>query len=204
MGDSKAYIVALAAFALTATGVHAYSGAKILQRAGLSEQQVEAFAEAHDLRQAGNIEKARNVLAKAGVTEDTITSIKQAAKAAKIAIHNAIETNDYELFREVVAGSPLSDIVVTEADFAELVLAHEFMRSGNKQDAKIIFAELGVPMPHERPSYHKDSVRHTTYHGLSDEAEEALKVARQANDREAVQAILEEAGVSGGKEHGRW
>ncbi len=200
MGDSKAYIIALAAFAVTATGVHAYSGGKILQRAGLSSDQVEAFEEAHDLRRAGDLEKARNVLVEAGVTEETIASIKQAARAAKRAIHDAVEANDYQAFKTAVVDSPLSDIIVTEADFKTFVEAHRLMKRGQSAEAKTMFTELGVPASH-RGRGHGYGHQHSF---LSEAEQAALRVAKQANDRAAVDAILSEAGVPTKRGHYQW
>lgn len=193
MGDSKAYIIALAAFAVTATGVHAYSGGKVLQRAGLSSEQAEAFEEAHELRRAGDLEKARNVLVSAGVTEDTISSIKQVARTAKRAIHEAVRQNDYQAFRVAVADSPLADIIITEADFATFVEAHTLMKRGQASEAQTLFTELGVPQSH----YNHGRGGYGNRHSFLSEAEQAaLRVAKQANDRAAVEAILEEAGVA--------
>ena len=49
--QSKSLLIAIAAFAVTTTGVQAYGGTKILNRAGLSENQIEAIEEARELKQ---------------------------------------------------------------------------------------------------------------------------------------------------------
>lgn len=202
MGDSKAYLIALAAFAMTATGVHAYGGSKILSRAGLTEQQVEAFETAHELRRAGDVEKARDVLVEAGVTEETILAIKQAAKAVRQSVHEAVKANDFAAFRVAVADSPLGDIVTTEADFAEYVRAHALIEAGDRPAAMSIFATLGVPQLRMRGMYHGQQQQQRSE--LSEDEQAALLVAKQANDRAVVRAILEDAGVPGrGKHHER-
>ncbi len=60
--QSKSLLIAIAAFAVTATGVQAYGGMKILEKAGLSEEQISAFETARELRQSGDIAGARDAL----------------------------------------------------------------------------------------------------------------------------------------------
>lgn len=124
--QSKSLLIAIAAFAVTATGVQAYQGTKLLERAGLTEEQISAFETARELREAGNINAARDVLVEAGVDENVLESVREAV--------------------------------------------HE-----------------------ERYTLHDD---------LTDEQNEALAVARMANDKEAVQAILVEAGLTPPRERG--
>lgn len=125
---SKPFLIAIAAFAVTASGVQAYGGTELLERAGLSEKQINAFETARERREAGDIVGARDVLIEAGIDEDVIHSVHKASKELRQSAH------------------------------------------------------------HQRGfSRHFDI--------LTPEQREALRVAHQANDKDAEEAILEEAGI---------
>ncbi|MEY3783774.1 MAG: hypothetical protein RLZZ230_96 [Candidatus Parcubacteria bacterium] len=190
---SKSLLIAIAAFAVTATGVHAYSGTKLLDRAGLSEDQVTAMEEARGLRASGDYTAARDKLVKAGITEDTLLSVHRVASEAKNAINEALKNNDYEAFKLAIADSPLADIITSPEDFKQFKEAHDLRQSGEIEQAEEIMDELGV-------EGHRNMFgggMHRTYflESLTDDQREALSVARQANDRSTMQAILDEAGV---------
>ena len=190
--QSKSLLIAIAAFAVTATGAQAFVGTQNYSQLGLSTQQVQAFTQARDLRRKGEVEKARDVLLEAGVTEDTLATLRSATHGPHQAVHEAVLANDFEAFKLAIVGTPLADIVTTEADFAEFKKAHDLKTLGKMSEAKVILDELGVP--------HKGMGRHhQKMHGLKDLSEEerdALLVARQANDTETMKAILIEAGVT--------
>ncbi len=191
--QSKSLLIAIAAFAVTATGVHAYGGTAVLERAGLSEVQISAFEAAREFRAAGDLDAARDVLVEAGIDEDTLRSVHQAAHAVRQSMRTALQAGDYEAFKEVIADSPLADIITTEADFVQFKEAHALRTAGEWEDAKEILDELGVE-PNQRHGYHKAFHRHPLKE-LNEEQRAALQVARQANDRATMQAILDEAGI---------
>jgi len=204
--NSKSLLIAIAAFAVTATGAQAYVGNKTLTRAGLTAEQITALDEARSLRAEGEVEKARNVLVEAGVDEEALAAIREAAREAREAMHAAVDAGDFAAFREAVVDTPLADVITTEADFELFREAHELRAAGNHDEAHEIMRELGVP-PHNVGKVHGRG------HGfgpglrgnrpeLSDEQRDALRAARQANDRETVRAILDEAGERDG--WGRW
>ncbi len=189
--QSKSLLIAIAAFAVTATGAQAYVGTKNFSQLGLSTEQVQAFTQARDLRRKGEVEKARDVLLEAGVTEDTLASLRTATHASHQAIHEAVLANDYDAFKEAIVGTPLADIITTEADFADFKKAHDLKAEGKISEAKEIFADLGMPgkgMGRHHKMLHLPE--------LTTEQRDALLVARQANDQETMKAILIEAGVS--------
>ncbi|MCA9354253.1 MAG: hypothetical protein KC877_01905 [Candidatus Kaiserbacteria bacterium] len=196
--QSKSFLIAIAAFALTATGVQAYGGAKILGRAGLTEEQVEAIEEARELRALGDHTGARNKLLEAGIDEETLRSMRDAAREVKDAIREAIEADDYEAFKVAVADAPLADIITSKADFEQLVEAHEMRMAGEVQVASEILDELGLE-PHFGGHPHRGDM--PQLQELTDEQRETLQVAHQANDRATIQAILEEAGIDLGPRH---
>lgn len=188
--QSKSLLIAIAAFAVTTTGVHAFADREMLNRAGLSEEQVLAFEEAKELRRAGDKGAARDVLLEAGVTEDVLRSLHGVAKQVKEGRHEALEANDYEAFLSEIAGTPLADIITSEADFDTFREAYLLKQGGEWLEAKALFDELGVTAQH-----HHGAHGGGYFQSLTEAQRDALQVARQANDTETVQAILEEAGL---------
>lgn len=190
--QSKSLLIAIAAFAVTATGAQAYVGTHYSQQLGLSTVQVQAFQQARDLRRKGEVEKARDVLVKAGVDEDTMASLRHASHEA---IQEAVEANDFAAFQAAVEGTPLYDLVNTEADFALFRQAHELKEEGKFVEAKLILDDLGLQgkmgMRHGHGRFHGGA-----FPGLSAEQRDALRAAKEANDKETVEAILREAGIS--------
>jgi len=191
---STSLFIAVAAFAVTASGVHAFSNPDLLIKAGLTDEQVIAVQEAQELKATGNVAAARETLAAAGITDETMQLIRQAAKEAKEVVRQAITAGDYQAFKVAIVDSPLEDLIETEADFRQFVAAHELRQNGGKAAA----AELGIDRPIHKvgaPNRHghcgaqiKDQ--------LTDQQREALQVAHAANDKEAVRAIFAEAGIN--------
>ena len=189
--QSKSLLVAIAAFAMTTTGVQAY-GTHVLDRAGLSEDQKSALVQAHELKVSGKTDEARDLLVQAGIDEDTLLAIHHAKFQARTDINTALELGDYSLFKEAIGDSPLSDIITSENDFEQFRTAHEYKQAGNTIAAQEILSELGI----ERQA-HQHKKHGFAFSQLSSSQKEALQIARQANDKEAVRAIFEEAGVDG-------
>jgi hypothetical protein len=199
--QSKAFLIAIAAFAVTATGVQAYGGSQVLARAGLSEQQIEAFEVARELRRAGEGEKARDVLLEAGVDESTLTAVQRAAREARQAMLQAVAAEDFAAFRAAIVDMPLADIITTEADFKLFVEAHRLRQQGDWSAAQDIFTDLGVGRaggivgaPAKHRAAHRPGL--AAMADLTPEQHDALRVARQANDRVTMEAILEDAGMT--------
>jgi len=204
MNPSKSLLIAIAAFAVTATGAQAFVGSDVLLRAGLTSEQIVALEEARTLRKEGEVEKARDVLVEAGIDEEALAAVRKAAHAAREAMHQALEDGDYAAFKEAVKDTPLADIITTEADFELFAEAHELKRSGSEEEAQEIFDNLGLPERGERDEHKGRGRGHGMMGGrgghasFSDEQRDALRTARQANDRETVRAILDEAGENDG------
>jgi hypothetical protein len=196
--QSKSLLIAIAAFAVTATGVQAYGGADMLQKAGLTEDQISAFEVAREKRQSGDLEGARNTLVKAGVDENVLKAMHKASKESRDAIRQAVEKEDYEAFKTAVVGTPLADSVDTEADFKLFVQAHLLKEDGKWDEAKKILDELGVkpPQRHFGMGNHHGMKMGAQFQDLTDAQRQALQAAHKANDKEAEKAILEEAGIT--------
>jgi hypothetical protein len=196
--QSKSLLIAIAAFAVTATGVQAYGGSDMLVKAGLSQEQISAFETAREKRQSGDLSGARDTLVKAGVDEKVLQAMHKASKESRDAIRQAVEKGDYEAFKTAVAGTPLAASVDTEADFKLFVQAHLLKEDGKWEEAKKILDELGVkPAQHHfGMGRHQGMGMGRHMQELTPDQQAALEVARKANDKEAVQAILAEAGVA--------
>lgn len=61
---SKSLLIAVAAFILTTSSAQAFFNDKEMKRAGFSEAQIEAFAEARELKKQGKIDEAKEMLLK--------------------------------------------------------------------------------------------------------------------------------------------
>lgn len=195
---SKSLLIAIAAFAVTATGAQAYVGAQYLERAGLSSSQVSALSQARDLRMKGKREEARDVLIQAGVDDKAIASIRQAARAAHDAIQEAVEANDYEAFKLAAADSPLIDIITTKEDFRQFVEVHNLKAEEKFIEARELMNDLGLPGG--KMHYGNNPLRLNERESLyTKEQKDALRVARGANDFETIETIMKEAGVDDGR-----
>lgn len=140
-------LIPLAAFALTATSVHAFS-VEVLKRARLSDEQKTALEAAYELKKEGDREKAREVLEAADIDLQTVESLREAVRVyrqeMKTAVHEAIEHEDFAAFKAAAADSPIADIVTTKPAFEELVQAHKLQEEGAYREAQAIFDELGI------------------------------------------------------------
>lgn len=199
-------LLAIATFAVTASGVHAFSSTEILTNAGLTDEQVIAVQEAQELKASGDFAAARETLEAAGIDRDTMRSIKEAMREAKQAVRDAVTAGDWNAFQVAVADSPLAEFVTTEADFDQFVAAHELRASGDRAGATGLLEELGIDTDRsDRHGYRtgRADFRTALAEQLTDDQREALQVAREANDRDAVRAILEEAGIEHPERSGR-
>lgn len=193
--NSKSLLIAIAALALTATGAQAFSG-DMLRRANLTEEQRAAFEVARELQAEGNTEAAKEILLEAGINEEVIERLRSAmAKhGAHQAVHDALAIGDYSAFVLAIAGTPLADIITSEADFERFKEAHDARQVGDRDGAKKIMEELGFP-GHKQEKEGRRQGFGLVMQELSDEQREAFLVAKQANDNEAMKAVLVDAGV---------
>lgn len=140
-------LIPVAAFAVTATSVSAFNP-DVLQEAGLSDEQITAFAEARELKQDGDRDGARDVLIEAGIDQETMESVREAVREHRTerreAVGEAIDNNDFTAFQTAIEGSPLADIVTTEADFELFAEARALKEAGDREAAREILDELGI------------------------------------------------------------
>lgn len=196
----KSVLIPVAAFAVTVTGASAFSP-ELLEKAGLSNEQISAFEEAKELREAGDKDAARDVLVAAGIDEETMQKIREAMREAhdeyRVAIRTAVENNDYEAFLVAIDGSPLAEIIDTEAEFASFVEAHELMEGGDRESAKEIMDDLGIQRLEGKGHFiHKwGDGEPPFFSDLTDEQKAEFKEAVEDHDHEKVKELLEEYGV---------
>ncbi len=145
-------MIPVAAFAVTVTGASAFNS-DMLEKLdiNLTDTQISALEEAHELKQAGaEREDVKAVIEAAGLDRDDLKEIRQrmheVRKENRAAVKAAVEANDYNAFTDV-APEKLTDAIDSAADFAKLVEAHELREAGDKEGAKEIMAELGIEKP---------------------------------------------------------
>lgn len=188
---SKSLLIAIAAFAVTTSGVFAYSGDNVLDRANLSVEQKTAITRARELKENGNLDAARDSLVDAGIDEGVLKRLHEARHQVELEMHAALVTGDYQGFITAIAQTPLADIITTEADFEQFRSAQELKDDGDLVLANEMFNELGVQLKPAQSVAKKGSF----LRDLSTGQKEAFAVARQANDKTTMQAILNEAGI---------
>ncbi len=170
--STKALLIPIAAFAVTVTGVSAFSP-DMLERANLSEEQRSAFEQAYELRKEGNKEGARDVLAQAGVDMEAVKEVHQAIKGKRQEMHEAIEDamkdGDYEAFLQAVADSPMLEKIDTPEEFDQFTKAYKLKELGDMEGARAIMADLGFDggmMKEKGHGIHKEKKERGGMHGM--------------------------------------
>ena len=189
--QSKSLLIAIAAFAVTTSGVFAYSGNSVLDRANLSAEQKTAITRAREQRENGDYNAARDSLVNAGIDENVLKRLHEAKHQVELEMQAALAANDYEAFIASIAQTPLADIITTADDFEQFRSAQELKDDGDYTAAKEIYDELGVQTKPHRHGHGKGYFSHE----LSAEQREAYAIAKQGNDKATMQAVLDEAGV---------
>jgi hypothetical protein len=190
--QSKSLLIAIAAFAVTTSGVFAYSGDNVLDRANLSEEQKTAITRAREFKQNGDLDAARDSLVQAGIDEKVLKKLHEARHQVELEMQAALAAGDYKAFIASISETPLADLITSEADFEQFKSAQELKDDGDHFAAKEIYEELGVEVPKYRHGHGK---RHSMSE-LSQEQRSAFMVAKQAGDKSTMQAIFDEAGIN--------
>ena len=149
----KQIMIPVVAFAVTATGVSAFNSG-LLQKTdiNLTDTQIEALEEAHELRQNGvNRDEIKKILADAGLDQETMKEIRTAKRQYRSemrkAVKEAINNEDYDAYLEAVADTPRANLIESESDFEKLLEAHELREAGDHEGAREIMSELGFEKP---------------------------------------------------------
>lgn len=199
-------LIPIAAFAVTVSTASAFNS-DVLVKAGLTDDQINAFEESRELRESGDKEKARDVLVSAGIDEETMRNIRetmqQMRQERRTAIDEAVDDNDYDAFLKAIEGSPLADIIDTKAEFESFAEARKLMQEGDREAAKEIFDDLGLERGegrgHGPAGEGKEGPRNIEnapfWDQLSSDQQAEIKTAMENHDHDKVKEILDEAGI---------
>ncbi len=126
---------------------------------GLTEEQRSALLEARELRKEGDAEGARDILKNAGIPlgkfhsrgkdmqgKGMSNTDREQMHVRHEALRDAVEKNDFDAFKAATLDAPFADMV-TPANFAKLVEAHELREAGDKDAARKILEDIGFPRP---------------------------------------------------------
>lgn len=156
---SKYIVVPTAAFLMTAGTAFAFNG-ELLEKIELDllAAKLEALETAHELRHEGNRQEARAVIQEASLTRAEMKRIHEAVRAHRLAVREQIKealyADSYTAFREAISETRLSDLINSEEAYEEFARAHDLLKSGEREAAKEIFAELGLKTK-EKKHHHK-------------------------------------------------
>lgn len=103
-----------------------------------------AIQKAWDIRNAADTQ-ATAVLDAAGVTKDEIhTAMEAFHKQHKVAMHAALDANDFNAFKALIAEGPHADNAdkLTADIFAKIVKIHALEKSGDKAGAQVLRKEV--------------------------------------------------------------
>ncbi len=146
-------MIPVAAFAITAAGVSAFSG-DLLEKLDidLTSEQVSALEEAHELRlEDADRDEVHAVLEDAGIDRETMQNVREAVheyrEEMRENVHAALEDGDYDAFLEAIEGTPLEDVIDTENEFEQFMDAFDLRQSGDHEGAREIMDELGLERP---------------------------------------------------------
>lgn len=144
-------MIPMAAFAVTVTGASAFSS-DVLENLNLTDSQISALEEAHELRTEGaDRDEVQALLEDAGIDQDTMREVHEAMHEyrdeQRQVVDEALDADDYDAFLAAIEGSPLEDAINSEADFEIFKEAHELMQSGDREAAEELFDELGLERP---------------------------------------------------------
>jgi hypothetical protein len=131
---------------LGGTSVYAFGGGTFPVEAfnSFSAEKQTAIAKAHEIRTTAHTE-AEKVLTQAGVSkEDVHTAMKAFHEQHKTAMNAALEANDFNAFKALMADGPHAETLdkITEDVFAKMVKMYQLEKSGDKAGAKILRTEL--------------------------------------------------------------
>jgi hypothetical protein len=122
----------------------AFGGGELLSSGAFSTFSAEkqaAIQKAHEIRLAAE-EEAQDVLLAAGVTQEEMhKAMRSFHEKERAAMDEALTNNDFDAFKELVAGTPMEDHL-TEDTFKKIVEIHSLEENGDREEAWEIRREL--------------------------------------------------------------
>jgi hypothetical protein len=100
-----------------------------------------------------------------------------------------LENANYDEFLSYASDQPIGSIITSIEKFELLQEAHALRREGELAEAQAILNDLGFTSLHRPGKWYRAQTE------LTDDEQEALRVAKSANDRDTVRAILRGAGL---------
>lgn len=113
-----------------------------------TEENFQTLTKAHELKEEGKHEEARQLLKDAGLP--MMGHGKAGMRGGmdpetRDAMKEALDNADYEAFKELKADKPMSD-KITEENFDKFVESHNLREAGDHEGARAIMEELGLQM----------------------------------------------------------
>ena len=140
--NKRKVIPTLAFIGLTLGGTALAAEAK-KPREELSIYQRHTLKTAHKLHQSGEHEKAMELMESADITWRDQKDADE-HKLRKKMFESKIEQNDFDLFKEMVAETPMADIVNTQEKFDALVESHLLRQEGKEDEAREVLEHTGI------------------------------------------------------------
>ncbi|PLX20643.1 hypothetical protein C0584_05380 [Candidatus Parcubacteria bacterium] len=117
----------------------------------ITEDNFSEYSEMHNLMQSGDFEEAEVLREELGLPEMGPKGMRDGGGMHGRDGHNqigyeAIESGDYEAWKEEVGDTRMSEIIQTEEDFQKLVESHELFEAGDFEEANQIKEDLGLEM----------------------------------------------------------
>jgi len=121
----------------------------------MTEEKFEKMVEAHKLRESGDIEGARGMMQKLGMSKrmrkggrkNMTDEQKVEREVHRAEMKEIMEAGDYDAFLEAVSDQPRAEErleEMTEEKFEKMVEAHKLRESGDYEGVKEIMKELGI------------------------------------------------------------
>ncbi|MDA3839865.1 MAG: hypothetical protein PF572_02140 [Patescibacteria group bacterium] len=122
----------------------------------ITEENFDQFSQMHNLIQSGDVEAAKLMREELGLPERGGERMggmmgshgMREGDEGRNGSHNvgieAIESADYDAWKEAVGDTRMSEVIENEADFQKLIEAHTLIKDGNFEEANIIHEELGL------------------------------------------------------------
>jgi len=110
-----------------------------------TEEKFNQLVESNNLAKAGSLEEAKAIKEELGIKD----SPRQQERQRRDAMNEIIESGDFSMFQELNQGKPIAEIINTEEEFAKFIEARGLVKTGNYDEARAIYVELGLNAPEQ-------------------------------------------------------
>jgi len=115
----------------------------------ITQENFDRLIEAHELMESGDKEGAQAIFEELGIQKGPLHHKRgkkhfgERTSEQRAALKSAIESGDYDAWREVVGDDNRFEDKITEENFEQFGQAHQLMQSGEHDQAREIMEELG-------------------------------------------------------------